>query len=79
MCVGILITSVGNEVEILLSLRHVWSKNFPIIATILELDFAFQGFYKVLTNFGGASEERHPGVSLLEDLLHDWAISMDKV
>lgn len=48
--IGVLITSIGDEINIFLPARHIWSQNLPIIAAVLKSDFALEGLDKVLSN-----------------------------
>ena len=79
MGVSVLIASVCDEVDVLLALGYVRSKNFPVVTTVFKSDLALQGLDEMLANLGRASEEGHLGISLLENLLHDRAIGVDKV
>ena len=79
MGIGILVTGVGNEVDVFLALGHVWSENLPVIASVLELNLALEALNEVLTSPRRTSEESHLGIGLLQDLLHDWTIRVDEV
>ena len=69
----------SHIVNLVLSLGNIWSKNLPVIASILESNFAIELLNQVLSNLGGTGEERHPGIALLQDLLHDWSVAVNKV
>lgn len=77
--IRILITLVGDIVDISLLFGHVRSKDLPVIAAVLELDFATELLGKVLADARRAREERHSSVGLLENLLHDGAVAVKQV
>ena len=79
MGIGVLITSVSDKVDVFLATRHVRSKNLPVITAIFKTDLTLKSLDEVLANSGRSSEEGHLGISLLENLLHDGAISVDEV
>jgi len=76
---SIVIRLPSHIVNLVLSLGHVWSKNLPVVASILESNFAIKLLNQVLSNLGGTSKERHPGIALFQDLLHYWAVAVNKV
>mmetsp|Transcript_67775 Transcript_67775/g.93859 ORF Transcript_67775/g.93859 Transcript_67775/m.93859 type:complete len:239 (-) Transcript_67775:297-1013(-) len=79
MTISIMVALETNEINLLLLLGYIRSKNFPVISTIFKSNLTLKLLYKVLTNMGRSGKLGQFDISLLEDLFHNWTISVEEV
>mmetsp|Transcript_58414 Transcript_58414/g.125527 ORF Transcript_58414/g.125527 Transcript_58414/m.125527 type:complete len:291 (+) Transcript_58414:530-1402(+) len=74
-CVGILITLPSHIIEI----DDVRTKDFPIIAGILETNLAVRILCQILSSHRGASELSHPERAPIDKVAHCAPAAMDQI